>query len=249
MTLQYAADGRLCNLTPELLGWDDMPERDELLAGECQPLRPAGAPASGADASQPMVQTHVTQTLWPTHCVQGTAEAGLHPDLAYDPEQHVLVQKGTSPHLDGYSALYDNGFFAVTAVPGLLRDSNITDVYGKLKPPRRWPGSCAARSCGCASRGRRPVARRVRERSPERRAEPILPNDAPPCSPPRRAVTGLALDYCVQYTATHSAEDGYRTHLVLDATRAVAPDTGDLALSIMRLLGVQVLNSSDLLAA
>lgn len=61
-------------------------------------------------------------------------------------------------------------------------------------------------------------------------------------------MTGLALDYCVQFTAMHAVEDGYRTHLVLDATRAVAPDTGDLALAVLQLKGVQMVNSTDLLA-
>lgn len=73
------------------------------------------------------------------------------------------------------------------------------------------------------------------------------PCRAAPCSRP--AVVGLALDYCVQFTASHCVEDGLRTHLVLDATRAVAPDTGDLALSILGLKGVQVVSSQDLLAA
>lgn len=106
--MQYTADGALCNLTPELLGWQSMPERDALLAGECQPLRPADGAAAAGDAGTPTVQTRVTQTLWPEHCLQGTGEAELHPDLAFDPEQHVLVQKGTSPSLDGYSALCES---------------------------------------------------------------------------------------------------------------------------------------------
>lgn len=83
-----------------------MPEREALLAGECQPMRPAGgSTTAAADAGAPAVQTRVTQTLWPEHCLQGSDEAALHPDLAYDPALHELVQKGTSPSLDGYSAL------------------------------------------------------------------------------------------------------------------------------------------------
>ena len=120
MTLQYDEAGRLCNLTPEVLGWQAMPERQALLAGQCAPLRPEGssAPAAAAAAGLPMVENRVAQTLWPDHCLQGSAEAALHPDLAFDPEQHVRVQKGTQPSLDGYSALVSGARSAKPAAAG-----------------------------------------------------------------------------------------------------------------------------------
>lgn len=62
-------------------------------------------------------------------------------------------------------------------------------------------------------------------------------------------MVGLALDYCVQFTAAHCVEDGYRTSLVLDATRAVDPATGDLALSMLQLKGVSLVSSTDVLLA
>lgn len=45
--------------------------------------------------------------MWPTHCVQGTKGAELHPDLDQGPI-NFIVRKGMSKEVDSYSAFYDN---------------------------------------------------------------------------------------------------------------------------------------------
>lgn len=59
-------------------------------------------------------------------------------------------------------------------------------------------------------------------------------------------VCGLALDYCVKFTAIDAVELGFATTLVRDATRAVnlAPSDGDEAIAELERLGVRVVESS-----
>lgn len=62
-------------------------------------------------------------------------------------------------------------------------------------------------------------------------------------------IMGLALDYCVKFTAKDAVELGYKTHLILDGCRAVNLEEGDgeRAVNVLKLLGVKVLNSSEVL--
>lgn len=59
------------------------------------------------------------------------------------------------------------------------------------------------------------------------------------------AVVGLALDYCVKYTALDAARSDFRTSVIVDATRAVnlAPDDHQQAVDTMQAAGVRVENS------
>lgn len=64
-------------------------------------------------------------------------------------------------------------------------------------------------------------------------------------------VVGLALDYCVKYTALDAARVGYDTTLIVDASRAVnlVPSDGDGAVQAMKAAGVRVIQASSLLDA
>jgi len=50
----------------------------------------------------------LAQTLWPTHCVQGTPGAEFHPGLDTSAFNGV-IEKGLNPRVDSYSAFCDNG--------------------------------------------------------------------------------------------------------------------------------------------
>lgn len=60
------------------------------------------------------------QILWPDHCVQGTAGAEFHPDLDVRPINLVL-HKGTSVHLDSYSAFFENDRTTETGLRFMLQ--------------------------------------------------------------------------------------------------------------------------------
>ncbi len=67
------------------------------------------------------------QTLWPTHCVQGSEGAAFHPALRTDPAQMIL-RKGFRPGIDSYSAFFENDRTTPTGLEGYLRSRGITSV-------------------------------------------------------------------------------------------------------------------------
>jgi nicotinamidase/pyrazinamidase len=61
-------------------------------------------------------------------------------------------------------------------------------------------------------------------------------------------VCGLALDYCVKFTALDAKSLGFATALIVDATRAVNlnPKDGDSAIAEMEEAGITILTSQEL---
>lgn len=68
------------------------------------------------------------QVLWPEHCVQGTAGADLHRDLAI-PHAQLVLRKGHHPHLDSYSAFVEADGRHPTGLAGYLRERGIERVF------------------------------------------------------------------------------------------------------------------------
>lgn len=100
------------------------------------------------------------QTLWPDHCVQGTAGAGLHAALAI-PHAALILRKGFRPHIDSYSAFFENDRKTPTGLAGYLRERGFTRVF----------------------------------------------------------LAGLALDYCVRYSAEDARRLGFAVAILEDACR------------------------------
>jgi nicotinamidase/pyrazinamidase len=67
------------------------------------------------------------QTLWPNHCIQGTPGADFHPDLQWD-KAELIIRKGFRPHIDSYSAFFENDRKTPTGLAGYLRERGITNV-------------------------------------------------------------------------------------------------------------------------
>ncbi len=59
---------------------------------------------------------------------------------------------------------------------------------------------------------------------------------------------GLALDYCIKYSALDARQLGLNTHVILDGCRGIGLDPGDIdrALGEMKQVGAILLQSSDL---
>ena len=60
------------------------------------------------------------QTLWPEHCVQGSAGAAFHPELQID-AAHMIIRKGFRSAIDSYSAFFENDQTTVTGLHGYLQ--------------------------------------------------------------------------------------------------------------------------------
>jgi len=61
-------------------------------------------------------------------------------------------------------------------------------------------------------------------------------------------ICGLALDYCVFYSAMDSKEMGFDTYVILDATRGIDSPPGSIenALNSMRNSGIKIIKSTDI---
>jgi nicotinamidase/pyrazinamidase len=116
----------------------------------------------GAAPFSEVAMPYGPQSLWPVHCVQGTAGAAFHPDLRTDPAQMVL-RKGFRPAIDSYSALFENDRSTPTGLDGYLRSRGIAAL----------------------------------------------------------TFVGLALDYCVAYSALDAARLGYGVTVLEGACRAI----------------------------
>lgn len=72
------------------------------------------------------------QTLWPDHCVQGSAGAALHPELPWE-QAAAIVRKAMDPEVDSYSAFRNNwdrtGQRPPTGLAGYLRERGIESCF------------------------------------------------------------------------------------------------------------------------
>lgn len=69
-----------------------------------------------------------TQVLWPSHCVQGTQDAELHPDLDL-PTAQLIIRKGFHANIDSYSAFMEADRHTSTGLAGYLNERGIDTVY------------------------------------------------------------------------------------------------------------------------
>lgn len=59
-------------------------------------------------------------------------------------------------------------------------------------------------------------------------------------------LTGLALDYCVKETARDAIKKGFKTYIVLDATKGLSKESEERAIKELQSLGVIFINSKEL---
>ncbi|TCM68701.1 nicotinamidase/pyrazinamidase [Acinetobacter calcoaceticus] len=69
-----------------------------------------------------------TQVLWPSHCVQGSLDAELHPDLDI-PTAQLIIRKGFHKHIDSYSAFMEADHQTSTGLVGYLNTRGINRVF------------------------------------------------------------------------------------------------------------------------
>ena len=63
------------------------------------------------------------QTLWPDHCVQGSAGADFHPELQID-AAHMIIRKGFRSAIDSFS-FFENDQTTVTGLHGYLQNRSV----------------------------------------------------------------------------------------------------------------------------
>lgn len=68
------------------------------------------------------------QTLWPDHCVQGTAGAAFHPQLSTE-KAELVIRKGFRRAIDSYSAFYENDKLTPTGLAGYLHERGLNRIF------------------------------------------------------------------------------------------------------------------------
>ncbi len=69
-----------------------------------------------------------TQSLWPDHCLQGTAGAHLHAGL-HLPHAELILRKGFRTGVDSYSAFFENDRVTPTGLAAYLRERTLTRLF------------------------------------------------------------------------------------------------------------------------
>ncbi|MDR3750874.1 MAG: bifunctional nicotinamidase/pyrazinamidase [Terracidiphilus sp.] len=82
----------------------------------------------GKQPFEQIESSYGTQTLWPAHCVQGSKGAEFHPSL-HLPQAELILRKGFRPHIDSYSAFFENDRVTPTGLAGYLAERNLTRVF------------------------------------------------------------------------------------------------------------------------
>ena len=82
----------------------------------------------GRQAFDEVELSYGKQTVWPDHCVQGTAGAALCDDLDLAHVQCV-IRKGFRRDIDSYSAFRENDRQTVTGLHGYLRARGVERVF------------------------------------------------------------------------------------------------------------------------
>ena len=86
--------------------------------------------ASQHDGKSPFEQTimpYGDQTLWPDHCVQGSAGAEFHSGLNWT-KAEMVVRKGYRREIDSYSAFFENDKKTPTGLSGYLKERGISQL-------------------------------------------------------------------------------------------------------------------------
>ena len=87
--------------------------------------------ASSHPGAEPFSTTRLAygpQTLWPDHCIQGTAGAELHPGLE-TAAAFLILRKGMHANLDSYSAFVEADGETATGLAALLRARGVKRVF------------------------------------------------------------------------------------------------------------------------
>ncbi len=126
------------------------------------------------------------QTLWPTHCVQGTKGAEFHPDLD-STKAEMIVRKGFHRGIDSYSAFRENDRMTRTGLDGYLKARGIMKIE----------------------------------------------------------LCGLALDFCVAWSALDARQAGFDVSVAVDATAAIDLDgSRKKMMAEMRQAGIRLTRAS-----
>ena len=83
---------------------------------------------AGSAPFETIAMPYGQQTLWPDHCVHGTAGAAFHPQLMTD-KAELVIRKGFRAAIDSYSAFFENDRTTPTGLSGYLRERGLKRIF------------------------------------------------------------------------------------------------------------------------
>ena len=83
---------------------------------------------AGSAPFETVAMPYGPQTLWPDHCVQGTAGAAFHPRLMTE-KAELVIRKGFRAKIDSYSAFFENDRTTPTGLSGYLRERGLKRIF------------------------------------------------------------------------------------------------------------------------
>lgn len=108
-----------------LLAWSQQHQYPAIATLDWHPARHGSfAKVQGTEPYSSGELDGIRQTWWPTHCVQYSQGAQLHPALDRQKIAHCIT-KGENPLIDSYSAFFDNGHRQATGLDTWLREHHI----------------------------------------------------------------------------------------------------------------------------
>jgi len=167
ITLQYDKDGNLCS--------DPSRKTSNITEKDC---------------SEDEIEHTVKQQVFVDHCIMDTPDSALSQELVKQ-KNDIVVNKGSNPEVDSYSAFFNNGGFEKTELEALLDEKQVGKVY----------------------------------------------------------VVGIALDFCVFWSAKDAQKLGYETIVIKDATKGIFQESMDHAVEEMTKQGIQILTSESVLGS
>jgi nicotinamidase/pyrazinamidase len=81
----------------------------------------------GHDPFTHIAMPYGLQTLWPDHCVIGSAGSAFHKDLDI-PHAELIIRKGFRKAIDSYSAFFENDHKTPTGLGGYFKERGFTKV-------------------------------------------------------------------------------------------------------------------------
>ncbi len=82
----------------------------------------------GKDPFSKIMMPYGPQTLWPDHCMQGSAGAEFHSGLEWS-KAEMVIRKGYRGEIDSYSAFFENDKNTPTGLTGYLRERGFTRIF------------------------------------------------------------------------------------------------------------------------
>jgi nicotinamidase/pyrazinamidase len=81
----------------------------------------------GAEVFTQIAMPYGPQTIWPDHCIIGTAGADFHRDVEV-PNVELIIRKGFRRSIDSYSAFFENDHETPTGLGGYLKERGFSKI-------------------------------------------------------------------------------------------------------------------------